>query len=359
MSAVKGSPFPGGLAFLCALFLLTTSLLGTETAVADVISGSFEGDYSHLSSTEHDATGETTRTKSDGFIQRYNLMLNKSFYPQLRLTAGYLFESDQSWLTTNDTDSHASVTTNLPSVDLTMGNPLLNAGVGPDDPRMQKALEHLRARPPEKTYEVSLQTMVFARAEPDAFRFLEMQDHTPYLDRDSRAVELSVLAPLVVTGRRLRTGGGPPVDLAMALVWGAFVGIVKAEVIPLGYILEPARRAPVNPQAFRGFPRLEPIGRVSHPTQKPAWPAVGEPVDPITVSLSPIPAGSPVAVTCSATDDLGVVSFRFTVGGGTLASGSTSEVVTLPAPETAAGFLLDAHSVECVASAGVPSVRRV
>lgn len=69
----------------------------------------------------------------------------------------------------------------------------------------------------------------FARAEPDAFRFLEMQDHTPYLDRDSRAVELSVLAPLVVTGRRLRTGGGPPVDLAMALVWGAFVGIVKAE----------------------------------------------------------------------------------------------------------------------------------
>jgi AcrR family transcriptional regulator len=69
----------------------------------------------------------------------------------------------------------------------------------------------------------------FARAEPDAFRFLEMQDHTPYLSRDSRAVELSVLAPLVVTGRRLRTGGGPPIDLAMALVWGAFVGIVKAE----------------------------------------------------------------------------------------------------------------------------------
>lgn len=69
----------------------------------------------------------------------------------------------------------------------------------------------------------------FARAEPDAFRFLEMQDHTPYLSRESRAIEMSVLAPLVVSGRKLRTGGGPPVDLAMALVWGAFVGIVKAE----------------------------------------------------------------------------------------------------------------------------------
>src|SRR6185312_3017276 len=33
-----------------------------------------------------------------------------------------------------------------------------------------------------------------ARAEPDAFRFLEMQDHAPYLDAESRALELSVLA---------------------------------------------------------------------------------------------------------------------------------------------------------------------
>src|SRR3954470_24779488 len=36
----------------------------------------------------------------------------------------------------------------------------------------------------------------FAKAEPDAFRFLEMQDHVAYLDHKSREVELSVLAPL-------------------------------------------------------------------------------------------------------------------------------------------------------------------
>jgi AcrR family transcriptional regulator len=75
----------------------------------------------------------------------------------------------------------------------------------------------------------------FARAEPDAFRFLEMQDHVEYLDAESRALELSVLAPLWIAGKRLRDrSGGPPVDIAIALLWGAFVGLVKAS--RLGYL---------------------------------------------------------------------------------------------------------------------------
>ncbi len=43
---------------------------------------------------------------------------------------------------------------------------LLNAGVEPDDPRMQRALNYLRGLSPEKTYTVALQTMVFCAAEP-------------------------------------------------------------------------------------------------------------------------------------------------------------------------------------------------
>ncbi|HEY5924447.1 MAG TPA: TetR/AcrR family transcriptional regulator [Kofleriaceae bacterium] len=76
----------------------------------------------------------------------------------------------------------------------------------------------------------------FARTEPDAFRFLEMQDHVEYLDAKSRALELSVLAPLWLAGKRLRdrTMQGPPVDVAIALLWGAFVGLVKAS--RLGYL---------------------------------------------------------------------------------------------------------------------------
>jgi len=43
---------------------------------------------------------------------------------------------------------------------------LLNAGVPPDDPAMRRALIYLRKLKPEKTYVVSLQTMVFCQATP-------------------------------------------------------------------------------------------------------------------------------------------------------------------------------------------------
>ena len=49
---------------------------------------------------------------------------------------------------------------------------LLNAGIEPDDPQMQKALNDLRKIKPARTYVVSLQTMVFARAEPERDRDL-------------------------------------------------------------------------------------------------------------------------------------------------------------------------------------------
>ncbi|HEY6007624.1 MAG TPA: hypothetical protein VIU40_04815, partial [Geobacteraceae bacterium] len=113
-----------------ATLLLAVGLLWPAVAGADILNGFMEWDYSHLSSTTQDATGTGTTTKSDAFAQKYNLMLNKSFFPRLTLRAGYLFESDQDWLTINDQDSHSSVTTSLPSVDLTLGTPLLNASIG-------------------------------------------------------------------------------------------------------------------------------------------------------------------------------------------------------------------------------------
>jgi len=79
----------------------------------------------------------------------------------------------------------------------------------------------------------------FAEVEPDAFRFLEMQDHAPYLDAKSRQLELSVLAPLYASGQRL-AAAGTPVDVMIALLWGAFVGLVKAS--RLGYLRLDARR---------------------------------------------------------------------------------------------------------------------
>ncbi len=85
----------------------------------------------------------------------------------------------------------------------------------------------------------------FAEAEPEAFRFLEMQDHAPYLDAKSREVELSVLVPLYTSGQRVvqrarPRAGEASLDVLLALLWGAFVGLVKAG--RLGYLRIDARR---------------------------------------------------------------------------------------------------------------------
>lgn len=73
----------------------------------------------------------------------------------------------------------------------------------------------------------------FAKREPAAFRFLEMQDHRRYLDADSRKTEKSLLAPLnqlVMAGQE--AGVFNPAlraDVAIALFWGGVVGLFKAQ----------------------------------------------------------------------------------------------------------------------------------
>jgi AcrR family transcriptional regulator len=91
----------------------------------------------------------------------------------------------------------------------------------------------------------------FARAEALRFRFLELQDHAPYLDGESRRLELSVLSPILLACVDFQRQGVFRADVdaptIIGFVWGAFVGLVKAE--RLGYFeltserLEAARDA--------------------------------------------------------------------------------------------------------------------
>ena len=73
----------------------------------------------------------------------------------------------------------------------------------------------------------------FARREPDAFRFLELQDHAAYLDAESRSLELGVLAPIYVACLDFQRRGvfraDAPTETILAFIWGAFVGLFKAE----------------------------------------------------------------------------------------------------------------------------------
>lgn len=86
----------------------------------------------------------------------------------------------------------------------------------------------------------------FAANDPFAFQLLELQAHGGLLDRESRAVENSVLEPLAVGVKSLQASGelrrDVRADVLMALVWGAIVGLVKAE--REGYLtLDDAARA--------------------------------------------------------------------------------------------------------------------
>jgi AcrR family transcriptional regulator len=96
----------------------------------------------------------------------------------------------------------------------------------------------------------------FAEAEPVAFRFLELQDHTPYLDGASRQQELAVLAPIALGCMDLQRRGvfrqDVSADVIIAFVWGAFVGLVKAA--RLGYLkLEQAQIDSARDACWRAF----------------------------------------------------------------------------------------------------------
>jgi TetR/AcrR family transcriptional regulator, repressor of fatR-cypB operon len=84
-------------------------------------------------------------------------------------------------------------------------------------------------------FEIWRRLALYAREWPHAFRFLEMQDHVEYLDAESRQIELATLVPMFMVAKRVHDRvGGARVDVVIALMFGAFVGLVKAA--RLGYL---------------------------------------------------------------------------------------------------------------------------
>ena len=90
-----------------------------------------------------------------------------------------------------------------------------------------------KAEPKQLFDEFWRRLVAFACEEPCAYRFLELQDHRSYLDKQSLKMERQVLAPMTASVRRLQTQGVFRADVrhevVMALIWGAFVNLFKAE----------------------------------------------------------------------------------------------------------------------------------
>ncbi|MBX3273761.1 MAG: TetR/AcrR family transcriptional regulator [Sandaracinaceae bacterium] len=77
----------------------------------------------------------------------------------------------------------------------------------------------------------------FFRARPEAFDFLELHHHQPYLDADNLALEARSLAPVLAyfeRARRARVTRAMPPEALTAIVWGLFASLWKA--IRLGHL---------------------------------------------------------------------------------------------------------------------------
>lgn len=71
----------------------------------------------------------------------------------------------------------------------------------------------------------------FAAEHPEAIAFLELHHHGAYLDDQSRALTERMLRPIeamIVAAQRTQVFKEYPAPLIIALVWGAFVGVVRA-----------------------------------------------------------------------------------------------------------------------------------
>jgi AcrR family transcriptional regulator len=70
----------------------------------------------------------------------------------------------------------------------------------------------------------------FALEYPKAIRFLELHHHLPYLDEKSREVEQLAIQPALAAmeqAKRLEVVKDLPAQLLLAIVWGAFLGVIK------------------------------------------------------------------------------------------------------------------------------------
>lgn len=85
----------------------------------------------------------------------------------------------------------------------------------------------------------------FAQDHGDVLAFLELHHHDDYLDDQSRKLEREALGPLkafVEDAQEKQIVKQYPAEVLMAIVWGAFVGVIRASKMGL-CPLEPAMEA--------------------------------------------------------------------------------------------------------------------
>jgi len=116
---------------LCAFLLLM--LLPSFAMGQGLISGAtgyLEFDYSSLSTKTKYSDGTVTRTVTNTYDPQFNLNIDTTIFPNLRLTAGGYFQDDISNSKTNGAQTNSTTMDIRPFFNLTLSNPLYTAGIG-------------------------------------------------------------------------------------------------------------------------------------------------------------------------------------------------------------------------------------
>jgi TetR/AcrR family transcriptional regulator, repressor of fatR-cypB operon len=80
-------------------------------------------------------------------------------------------------------------------------------------------------------HEIIVRLGRYARENTKSIAFLELHHHGDYLDESSKAVEMQMLLPIKVfveDAQKKQILKDVPAEVMMAVVWGAFVGLVSA-----------------------------------------------------------------------------------------------------------------------------------
>lgn len=109
--------------------IASSALLAGQSA-AQGLSGYLELSYSDSTADTVDAARQSQESKSQSFVQRYNITLDKKIYPNFSVYAGGFFERQDSTFETGGVEGDSTRTSLRPFARLTLHTPLYGADAG-------------------------------------------------------------------------------------------------------------------------------------------------------------------------------------------------------------------------------------
>jgi hypothetical protein len=113
-----------------ACFAALWTLCSARPAGAEGIHGFLEFSFNNAEVTTTDPKGVTSKSKTDTFLQRYNLSLENAIYPSLVFAAGGIFENTNSHSEAVNTSTDSSLTQISPFATLSVKNHFFPTSVG-------------------------------------------------------------------------------------------------------------------------------------------------------------------------------------------------------------------------------------